>query len=131
MSKILNPETGRMVSINSKLGRKIKAEEELHVFVDAIIPHEKVDSIIPVKEVVKVVNDVIEVIEVNDTDVEKFENVVNSRNSEESKSIDKKTYMKEYYQKNKNKIKDRSKDRYAIKKEINVFVEKINESILN
>jgi hypothetical protein len=128
MSKILNPETGRMVSINSKLGRKIKAEEELHVFVDAIIPVGKVPK---VEEVVKVVNDVIEVIDVNDADVEKFENVVNSLNSAESKSIDKKTYMKEYYQKNKNKIKDRSKDRYALKKEINGFVDKINESILN
>lgn len=125
MSKILNPETGRMVSINSKLGRKITADQEMLIPADDIIKEPKVE------EVVKVVNDVVEVIEVNDADVEKFENVVNSRNLAESKSIDKKTYMKEYYQKNKNKIKERSKDRYALKKEINVFVDKINESLLN
>jgi len=114
--KILNPKTNRMVSINSKLGRKITADQEMLVVVDEIINVPKVDE---PKDIIEV----IEVINVNDADVEKFENV--------AEVIDKKTYMKTYYQNNKDKIKERSKSRYALKKEINVFVEKINDSLLN
>ena len=153
--KVLNPKTNRMVSINSKLGRKLKKDEELHVLVDAIIP-------------LKEVNDVIDVIDVNEEDVKKFEEATNevnevdvfkvimdkkeymkkyyeanrdkiiertrsryklNRNITEKKEpvLDKKDYMKTYYRQNKDKIKERSHNRYKIKKEISVFTDKINE----
>ena len=37
--------------------------------------------------------------------------------------------MKNYYKQNKDKIKERSHDRYKIKKEISVFTDKINERL--
>ena len=41
--------------------------------------------------------------------------------------ITKKEYMKNYYRQNKDKIKERSHDRYKIKKEISAFTNIINE----
>ena len=151
--KVLNPKTNRMVSINSKLGRKLKKDEELHVLVDAIIP-------------LKEVNDVIDVIDVNEEDVKKFDEASEvdvfkvimdkkeymkkyyeanrdkiidrtrsryklNRNITEKKEpvLDKKDYMKTYYRQNKDKIKERSHNRYKIKKEISVFTDKINERL--
>jgi len=128
--KVLNPKTNRMVSIKSKLGRKLKAEEELHIFVDAIIPIKKVDSIIPVEEVINVneevinvneeVINVIDVIDVNDEDVKKFEEATNEVNEVDVFKVimDKKEYMKKYYEDNRDKIIDRTRTRYKLNRNI-------------
>jgi len=163
--KILNPKTNRMVSINSKLGRKIKAEEELHVFVDAIIPLKQINSIIPVEEVINV-------IDVNEEDVKKFEELsisnkeyvikiddyMNKHNEKNSDKIinvniedekddqkieegtnelneidvfkvimDKKEYMKKYYEANRDKIIDRTRSRYKKTHEIKEKKEPIDK----
>jgi len=120
--KVLNPKTNRMVSINSKLGRKLKKDEELHVLVDAIIP-------------LKEVNDVIDVIDVNEEDVKKFEEATNEVNEEDVKKfeeatnevnevdvfkviMDKKEYMKKYYEANRDKIIERTRSRYKLNRNI-------------
>lgn len=121
--KVLNPKTNRMVLVNSKLGRKLKAEEELHIFVDHIIPIKKVDSIIPVEEVINVneeVINVIDVIDVNDEDVKKFEEATNEVNEVDVFKVimDKKEYMKKYYEDNRDKIIDRTRTRYKLNRNI-------------
>jgi hypothetical protein len=102
--KILNPKTNRMVSINSKLGRKIKAEEEVHVLVDAIIQLKEIDSIIPAASPLarlQPVEEVINIIDVNEEDVKKFEELSIS-NKEYVIKID--DYMNEHNEKNSDKI---------------------------
>lgn len=118
--KVLNPKTNRMVSIKSKLGRKLKEDEELHVLVDAIIPNEKVDSITPVEEVINVneeVINVIDVIDVNEEDVKKFEESTNEVDVFKL-IMDKKEYMKKYYEANRDKIIDRTRSRYKLNRNI-------------
>ena len=147
--KVLNPKTNRMVSINSKLGRKLKKDEELHVLVDAIIPLKEIDSITPVEEVINVIDevnvidvidevnviDVIDVIDVNEEDVKKFEEATNEVNEVDVKKfeeatnevnevdvfkviMDKKEYMKKYYEANRDKIIDRTRSRYKLNRNI-------------
>lgn len=118
--KVLNPKTNRMVSIKSKIGRKLKENEELNVLVDAIIPHEKVDSITPVEEVINVnkeVINVIDVIDVNEEDVKKFEEATNEVDVFKL-IMDKKEYMKKYYEDNRDKIIDRTRSRYKLNRNI-------------
>ena len=157
--KILNPKTNRMVSIKSKLGRKLKEDEEVHVLVDAIIALKEIDSIIPVEEVINV-------IDVNEEDVKKFEELSisnkeyvikiddymdkhNEKNSDKIINVniedgkddqkteegtnevneideidvlkvimDKKEYMKKYYEANRDKIIDRTRSRYKLNRNI-------------
>lgn len=122
--KILNPKTNRMVSIKSKLGRKLKEDEELHVLVDAIIPLKEIDSIIPVEEVINVIDEevinVIDVIDVNEEDVKKFEESTNELNEVDVFKLimDKKEYMKKYYEANRDKIIDRTRSRYKLNRNI-------------
>ena len=134
--KVLNPKTNRMVSIKSKIGRKLIKDEELHVLVDAIIPHEKIDSIIPIEEVINVneevinvidvidvneeVINVIDVIDVNEEDVKKFEEATNELNEVDVFKLimDKKEYMKKYYEANRDKIIDRTRTRYKLNRNI-------------
>jgi len=168
--KILNPKTNRMVSINSKLGRKLKEDEEVRVLVDAIIPLKEINSIIPVEEIINV-------IDVNKEDVKKFEELsisnkeyvikiddyMNKHNEKNSDKIinvnvedekedqkteegtteegtnevneidvfkiimDKKEYMKKYYEANRDKIINQTRTRYKKTHEMKEKKEPINK----
>ena len=120
--KILNPETNRWVLASSKIGRKIKAMEELHAIVDDAKPNnaEPINAEPVITESINAepinaepINDVIEVVNVDDKDVVKFET---NDNIDVFKIIDdKRTYMKKYYKTNRDKIIEQSKARYKLK----------------
>jgi hypothetical protein len=111
--KILNPKTNRMVLINSKVGREIKSDQELHVLVDAIIPLKEVNDVIDVIDVDEKVDDVIDVIDVNEEDVKKFDEA--SEVDVLKVIMDKKEYMKKYYADNRDTIINRTRARYKLK----------------
>jgi len=108
--KILNPKTNRMVKITSKLGQSILKEN----YIEVIEPTKQEEEFI-----ISVSSDI------NDLSKEPiFEPVDIEIKKEKKKRIRyRKEYMKAYYEKNSDTIKERVRSKYIPKSKINLVIE--------